>query len=245
MRSVRVWMVRKTWAVHVQSNMNGTLTQTINQRTWYIVWIAIPPLLHRSQLNIPVASLIILCIGKLTAVLATISASAVANPQILTGNSCHISTLIGYPVSLTFLNIVVITMIVKAIQKRTKNPWKSLYSDFGSKWDTRDAYSIVGKRRRRDSARICFRADDIDWAEGRASGGSGVERPLSQVNGEPYIIFVHQTLSALLIFHWEYVHSFGKSHPQPVSWKLPDSWVWQLEAVGCDPDFHLSVAPPR
>lgn len=41
------------------------------------------------------------------------------------------------------------------------------------------ANSMVGKMRRRCSARACFRAVDSDLTEGRASAGTGVERPLS------------------------------------------------------------------
>lgn len=37
---------------------------------------------------------------------------------------------------------------------------------------------MVGKSRRRFSALICLRAEEIDTTEGGASAGIGVERPL-------------------------------------------------------------------
>ena len=37
---------------------------------------------------------------------------------------------------------------------------------------------MVGKMRRRCSARTCFRAEESDFADGGASSGTGVERPL-------------------------------------------------------------------
>jgi hypothetical protein len=77
--------------------------------------IAIPELDH---LNPKALLLNNLCNGKLTAVLATIRASAKANSQTLTVNNCQICSLIGYPVSLIFRNIVVMTMIVRAIQNK-------------------------------------------------------------------------------------------------------------------------------
>jgi hypothetical protein len=40
---------------------------------------------------------------------------------------------------------------------------------------------MVGNSRRRCSARSCFRAEDMEWADGGASAGTGVERPLQQL----------------------------------------------------------------
>ncbi len=80
--------------------------------------------------------------------------------------------------SLIFLNIVVITMIASPIQKSTKKPLKSRYSLLGSKCDTLAAYSTVGNILCFCCALTCFRADEIDWADGGASSGIGVDRPL-------------------------------------------------------------------
>ncbi len=83
--------------------------------------------------------------------------------------------------SLIFLNIVVMTMIASPIQNRTKKPLKSRYSLLGSKCDTLAAYSTVGKILCFCCALTCFRADEMDWADGGASSGRGVERPLLRI----------------------------------------------------------------
>jgi hypothetical protein len=44
---------------------------------------------------------------------------------------------------------------------------------------------MVGNNLRRCSALTCFRAEDIECADGGASGGTGVERPLKQVSYMP------------------------------------------------------------
>lgn len=76
--------------------------------------------------------------------------------------------------------MVVAAMIASPIQNKTKNPLKSRYSLFGSKCETREAYSIVGKIRRLRSALMCLRAEEIDCTEGGAFSGIGVEVPLTQ-----------------------------------------------------------------
>ena len=83
--------------------------------------------------------------------------------------------------SLIFLNIVVMTMIASPIQNRTKKPLKSRYSLLGSKCDTLAAYSTVGNILCFCCALTCFRADEMDWADGGASSGRGVERPLLRI----------------------------------------------------------------
>lgn len=77
-----------------------------------------------------------------------------------------------------FLNAVVKTMIAKPIQNSTKKPLKSRYSLLGSKWETRAAYSTVGNILCFCCALTCFLAEEVAWADGGASSGSGVERPL-------------------------------------------------------------------
>jgi hypothetical protein len=42
---------------------------------------------------------------------------------------------------------------------------------------------MVGKSLRRCSARSCFLADEMDWIDGGASIGTGVERPLRLLAG--------------------------------------------------------------
>jgi hypothetical protein len=42
---------------------------------------------------------------------------------------------------------------------------------------------MVGKSLRRCSARSCFLADEMDWIDGGASIGTGVERPLRPLAG--------------------------------------------------------------
>lgn len=43
---------------------------------------------------------------------------------------------------------------------------------------------MVGNNRRRCSARICFLVDEITCAEGGASAGTGVDRPLRAISTE-------------------------------------------------------------
>src|SRR3569833_728393 len=78
-------------------------------------------------------------------------------------------------------SMVVMAMMASPIQNRLKKPWKSRCSEAGSKCDTREANSMVGKMRRLCSARTCFLADESTCCDGGASGGTGVERPLFYV----------------------------------------------------------------
>ena len=87
--------------------------------------------------------------------------------------------------SLIFLSIVVMTMMASPIQNSTKKPLKSRYSLLGSKWDTLAAYSTVGNILCFCCALICFRAEEMDWADGGASSGMGVEQPLLLVEQDP------------------------------------------------------------
>ena len=84
--------------------------------------------------------------------------------------------------SLIFLKVVVITMMASPIQNNTKKPLKSLYSLLGSKWETRAAYSTVGNILCFCCARTCLRAEEMEWADGGASAGRGVERPLQRLS---------------------------------------------------------------
>lgn len=58
-------------------------------------------------------------------VLPTMTKSLSASCHVFAVKSAHTRTLKGYPVSLMFLSIVVITMIASPIQNNTKNPLKS------------------------------------------------------------------------------------------------------------------------
>lgn len=59
-------------------------------------------------------------------VLATIRMSLSASCQVLAVKRDQTCTRSGYPVSLMFLSIVVMTMIASPTQKSTKKPLKSL-----------------------------------------------------------------------------------------------------------------------
>jgi hypothetical protein len=123
------------------------------------------------------------CIGRLSAVLALISASLTASSYIFSVNSGHCWMLKKEPVSLKFRRAAVRAMIASPIQKSTKKPVKFAYSLVGSKYDTRDSYSIVGKMRRRFCWRSSLRTSEVVLTEGGASsGGAGVLRPLSGVS---------------------------------------------------------------
>lgn len=73
--------------------------------------------------------------------------------------------------------------MARPIQKRTKKPVKFAYSLVGSKYDTRDSYTMVGKMRRRFCWRSSLRTAEVVLTEGGASsGGAGVLRPLGGVS---------------------------------------------------------------
>ncbi|KAI6890191.1 hypothetical protein KC325_g34 [Hortaea werneckii] len=78
--------VKKTCAVHVQSLMNGQLTQKASQPAWKRLCRIIPPLLQR---RMPLLFLNTLCIGNASPVLPTIRMSLAASSQIFSVNSGH------------------------------------------------------------------------------------------------------------------------------------------------------------
>lgn len=78
------------------------------------------------------------------------------------------------------LSEVVMTMMARPIQNSEKKPWKSCQVEFGSKWDRREVYWILGKLPFLRSARTCFRAEEVALTEGGASTGRGVLGALVQ-----------------------------------------------------------------
>ena len=80
--------------------------------------------------------------------------------------------------------------MARPTQNRLKKPWKSRYSDSGSKWETREVKSMVGKMRRRCSARTSLRAVERALVESGASSGMGVERPLQGKQTGPLAVYV-------------------------------------------------------
>ena len=143
MRITRVCRVKNTCAVHVQLSMKGQLTHNASHDAWQILCIGIPSLDH--FVSLPWRKRI--CNGNVKLPLKTIAASLTASCQKFAVNTCHGRTVIGLPVSFIFRRPVVMAMIARPIQNRTKKPLKSLYSLLGSKWDTRAEYCTVGNIR--------------------------------------------------------------------------------------------------
>ncbi len=77
--------------------------------------MAIPPL---PQLRKPLLRLKKRCSGKLIAVLATMAPSLRASCQVFAVRRLQTLTRIGFPVSLMFRNMVVMTIIANPIQNR-------------------------------------------------------------------------------------------------------------------------------
>ena len=85
------------------------------------------------------------------------------------------------PVSLKLRSAAVRAMMANPIQKRTKKPVKFAYSLVGSKYDTRDSYSIVGKILLLFCWRSSLRTAEVVLTLGGASsGGAGVLLPLDR-----------------------------------------------------------------